>query len=128
MNWKEHKAELLRDPRFREAYEELRPDVELVQSLMTLRLQRRLTQKQLAERIGTKQPAIARLESLAYGRASLSLLKRIAKALGASLVVRFEPLARPEAQIPLKTQGQCPRSPPPHRKSSLPARDINQVI
>jgi hypothetical protein len=37
MNRHDHQAELLKDPRFREAYEQLRPDFKLVQSLMTLR-------------------------------------------------------------------------------------------
>lgn len=98
MNWKEHKAGLLKNPRFREAYEELQPEFELVQSLITLRVHQGLSQKQLAERVGTRQPAIARLESLDYGRASLSMLKRIAKALGARLVVRFEPFSQPEQE------------------------------
>lgn len=48
-----------------------------------------LTQKQLAERIGAKQPVIARLEDADYEGHSLSMLVRIAAALGKRLDVRF---------------------------------------
>ena len=42
-----------------------------------------LTQKELAEQIGTSQPAIARVESGNYRNLSLSFLRRLAHALGA---------------------------------------------
>jgi ribosome-binding protein aMBF1 (putative translation factor) len=48
-----------------------------------------LTQAQLAKRIGTRQPVIARLEDADYTGHSLTMLQRIAKALGASLAVSF---------------------------------------
>ena len=48
-----------------------------------------LTQKELAERVGTKQPVIARLEDADYEGHSLSMLHRIAAALGQELDIRF---------------------------------------
>jgi ribosome-binding protein aMBF1 (putative translation factor) len=50
-----------------------------------------LTQQELAERIGTKQPVIARLEDADYYGRSLSLLQRIASALGHRIEIRFVP-------------------------------------
>lgn len=50
-----------------------------------------LTQAQLAEFIGTKQPVIARLEDANYEGHSLSMLQRIAEALGQRLEVSFVP-------------------------------------
>ena len=50
-----------------------------------------LTQAQLAELIGTKQPVIARLEDADYEGHSLSMLQRIAEALGQRLEVSFVP-------------------------------------
>lgn len=50
-----------------------------------------LTQRQLADLIGTKQPAIARLEDADYEGHTLSMLQRIADALGRRLVLRMEP-------------------------------------
>ena len=49
----------------------------------------RLTQRQLADLIGTKQPVIARLEDADYPGHSLSMLQRIVAALDKTLDVRF---------------------------------------
>jgi transcriptional regulator with XRE-family HTH domain len=49
----------------------------------------RLTQKQLADRLGTTQSVIARLESAEYEGHSLEMLRRIAEALGQRLELRF---------------------------------------
>lgn len=53
----------------------------------------RLTQKQLAELIGTRQSTIARIEDADYRGHSLTLLRRIAEALDQQLEVRFVPKA-----------------------------------
>ncbi len=53
-----------------------------------------LTQKQLAELVGTKQPVIARLEDADYPGHSLSMLQRIAGALNRHLDIRFLPAGR----------------------------------
>ena len=53
-----------------------------------------LTQKQLAELVGTKQQVIARLEDADYEGHSLSMLQRIAAALGRRLEVSMPPLRR----------------------------------
>jgi len=83
----EHLAEALGDPEFREAWEASDPAYQLAR----LRILRGLTQQQLAERVGTRQPSIARLES---GREEpkLGFLRRVAEALGAKVEVRIVPL------------------------------------
>lgn len=50
-----------------------------------------LTQKQLAELIGTKQPVISRLEEADYGGHSLEILRRIAAALHCRLEIKIVP-------------------------------------
>ncbi len=50
-----------------------------------------LSQQDLAELLGTKQPAIARLEDADYEGHSLSMLQRIAKVLGQRIELRFVP-------------------------------------
>ena len=59
VSYEEVKAEILADPEVRRYYEEMEPAYQL----MRLRLQRGISQKQLAEQIGTTQSSIARLES-----------------------------------------------------------------
>ena len=48
-----------------------------------------LTQRQLADLIGTSQPVIARLEDADYTGHSLAMLQRVAVALGLRLDLRF---------------------------------------
>ena len=50
-----------------------------------------LTQKELAASVGTKQPVIARLEDADYEGHSLSMLQRIAAALGKRLDIHLIP-------------------------------------
>jgi predicted transcriptional regulator len=79
-------VEQMRDPEFRAAYEALEPAYQIAR----LRILRGLTQEQLAEKVGTKQPSIARLES---GRSmpSLGFLQRVAEALDAEVEIRIVP-------------------------------------
>ena len=55
------------------------------------RTQAGLTQQQLADLVGTKQPVIARLEDADYTGHSLTMLHRIATALGLRVDLRFIP-------------------------------------
>jgi predicted transcriptional regulator len=50
-----------------------------------------LTQKQLADLVGSQQSTIARLEDADYEGHSLSMLRRIGEALNQTLEVRFVP-------------------------------------
>jgi transcriptional regulator with XRE-family HTH domain len=52
-----------------------------------------LTQKELADFVGTKQPVISQLEDAEYEGHSLSMLKRIADALNQRLEIRIVPNA-----------------------------------
>jgi predicted transcriptional regulator len=76
----------LADPEFRQEYEALEP----AHQIARLRILRGLTQQELAERVGTQQPSIARLES-GKRKLSLAMLERIAAALGADLQVTLKP-------------------------------------
>jgi DNA-binding XRE family transcriptional regulator len=60
--YEDFEAELLERPGVRREYEALRPKYEMIRSLIERRNQLRISQKQLADLIGTKQPAISRLE------------------------------------------------------------------
>jgi ribosome-binding protein aMBF1 (putative translation factor) len=59
-----------------------------------------LTQEELADLIGTKQPVISQLENADYEGHSLSILKRIADALGQRLEIRFVPKSREPEHMP----------------------------
>ncbi len=63
----------------------------VARQIYELRTAKGLTQKQLAELIGTKQPVIARIEDADYQGHSLAVLYRIAAALGCGVAVGFVP-------------------------------------
>jgi len=50
-----------------------------------------LTQDELAEKIGTKQPALSRLERGSFKKASVETLRKIADVLDARLVIKLQP-------------------------------------
>jgi ribosome-binding protein aMBF1 (putative translation factor) len=62
----------------------------LASAVMDVRGRAGLTQKELARRMGTTQPVVARLES-GRTRPSMRTLERLAKATGSRLLISFEP-------------------------------------
>lgn len=73
----------------------LRQAFDIAQLVYDLRTARNLTQSELAKLIGTTQPVIARLEDADYHGHSLTMLRRIADALGLRLRIEFEDPAAP---------------------------------
>ncbi len=78
-----------RHPRLQELAGEAVVNAEVAQLIYDVRSKAKLTQKQLAELIGTTQSVIARLEDADYEGHSLSMLQRIATALNKRLEIRF---------------------------------------
>jgi transcriptional regulator with XRE-family HTH domain len=81
-------AKLKENPEFARAYTELEPQYQIAREIIRLRIARGLTQQDLAERAGTKQANISRLEN-AVGTPSVALLLRVARALDARLSVQL---------------------------------------
>jgi len=88
IDWREIEKEWMKDPKFVKEWEKIEPEYQLVRSLIGARLKRKMSQAELARKIGTKQPVISRLESMST-TASLSLLKRVAEALDAKLEIKL---------------------------------------
>jgi transcriptional regulator with XRE-family HTH domain len=81
--------ERLKNPAARTGYERARRAFELAEQVRELREAQGLTQSELARRIGSTQPAIARLEAGGVAP-SLASLECVAAALGLELVVGFQ--------------------------------------
>jgi ribosome-binding protein aMBF1 (putative translation factor) len=81
-------------PELRTRIEEEKLNIRVAQMIYDARQKARLTQKQLADLIGSKQQVIARLEDADYEGHSLSMLQRIAAALGRRLDVSMTPIRR----------------------------------
>ena len=80
----------LKEPRYRKAYEALEEEFVLASAVIDARNRAGLTQEELARKMGTTQPVVARLES-GRVRPSMRTLERLAKATGSRLLIRFEP-------------------------------------
>lgn len=76
--------------KFKKAYYDEIGRLRLAQRIVELRESRGLTQAQLAERVGTTQAGISRLENPNYRNYSLTTLEKVANALGVRLKVELE--------------------------------------
>ena len=87
-------AEWREDPAYLEAYGALDGEFALATALIEARSEANVSQEEIAKRMHTSQPAIARLES-GNGNPSVNTLRRYAAATGTRLRIVFEPLGPP---------------------------------
>jgi transcriptional regulator with XRE-family HTH domain len=90
-NFDRYLTRKLRNEEFRERFAQADRAWDVALQLAALRAARGLTQQQVADLLGTKQQAIARLENPAYTGHNLNTLRRYAELLGASLQVNIVP-------------------------------------
>ncbi|OGE93499.1 MAG: hypothetical protein A3K08_01665 [Candidatus Doudnabacteria bacterium RIFCSPLOWO2_01_41_7] len=84
--WINFKKELLKNPAVKKAYDELGPEFNLIKLMIQKRLEKGLTQKQLAKKMGIKQPMISRFEQ-GMSNPTLKFLGRIAKGLDSKIKI-----------------------------------------
>ncbi len=82
------KKEMMKDEAFKREYDKLTPRYTMISELIAARIKKGVTQKQLAQKIGTTQSSIARLEG-GNVNPSLDFLERIAEVLGYKLTVHL---------------------------------------
>lgn len=88
----EYVAQQMEEPSFRTEYEALEEEFAFIRQLIELRHQKGLTQAELAEQVGTRQPSISRLEHGQLG--SFEFLRRVAEALDAQVEIHLTPKHR----------------------------------
>lgn len=84
------------DPEQESFYEQALFDTEVASMIYDLRTRAGLSQRALAKKVGTTASVICRLEDADYEGHSLTMLRRIAVALGQRVEIRFVPAARPK--------------------------------
>ena len=89
VKYEDFKAQRLTDLEVRAEYEALEPQFRLIRDILSRRSELNLSQMQLAELVGTKQPAISRLER-GDGNITINRLRRIADALNADLDISLK--------------------------------------
>lgn len=114
-----HRRSIEGKPEMEAILEEERGKVELSRLVYDFRTQAGLTQKELAQRVGTTASVISRLEDADYNGHSLSMLRRIAAAVGQRVQIRSVPFERSP-----KDEVEHPaRNPVPDSVASQPGMD-----
>lgn len=87
----------MKDPKYRKAYEKFKQsgDYQVNKLVFEARAHAVLSQERLAKKIGTKQPAIARIENCSISP-SVRTLEKIAKACKGYLEIKFIPHPKKE--------------------------------
>lgn len=87
---------LKEDPSFQEELDRADQAWDIAFQIYDLRKKAGLTQKELAELVGTKQSNIARIESADYTGYTFKTLEKVTKALKAKLEIKIVPVDRSE--------------------------------
>jgi len=87
--YRQLKRELFKDKKIKEAYEKIGPEFAVIEMIIEKRIEKGLSQKELAKKVGTKQSAISRFESGTYNP-SLSFLHKVVEALDAKLKIALK--------------------------------------
>ena len=93
-NFDRYLQDQLKDRDFAARFKKADEAWDLAIQLAALRKESGLSQKELAKRVGTSQQQISRLESPSYEGHSLSMIRRVAEALGATVRVEVERVKR----------------------------------
>jgi len=88
-NFDRYLEEQLKDVVFAERFKKAGEAWDVALELAALRKESGLSQKELAKRVGTTQQQISRLESTSYEGHSLSMLRRVTEALGATIHIEL---------------------------------------
>lgn len=83
----------IQDDEFRNEYEAIQPEMDVIRAIVDARNFQNLTQKELAERTGINQADISKIEN-GIRNPSLNLLKRLADGMGMALKIEFVPKQR----------------------------------
>lgn len=79
----------LKDPKFKKLWEESSPRYQLSRQIIKKRLEKKMSQQELAKKVGTTQAIISRLENSNFNP-SLELLERISTGLDSNLILSFK--------------------------------------
>ncbi len=90
MKYTDIKNELLSNSQVKTKYDKLTPEYELVRATLNARLMAKMSQQELAEKIGINRSDISKLEN-GKSNPSYKMLCRLAKGMGMKLKIEFVP-------------------------------------
>lgn len=106
MDYESYLAESRQDPEYRKVADKLKPILDLADEVFELRMERGWTQAELAERVGTAQANISRLEN-GLANPTFDFLEKLSEAFGTQLSVRLrrQPPRNERRVIPVVVTG-----------------------
>ena len=105
MNYKNYFKKFENDREYKEAKEKFGLILDIGDEILRLRIEKGWSQAELAERAGTKQANISRLES-GLSNPSVNFLQKVAKALDTNAAIRFEKTSAQEIYINTDAENQ----------------------
>lgn len=87
-SFKDFKKKMLSDPETKQEYDALEAEYQVISQLIELRLQAKMSQEELAQKLGTKQSAISRFENN-FTNPTVSFLSKVAAAFNKKLHIEF---------------------------------------
>jgi predicted transcriptional regulator len=88
MKWDDAKKKILQNEEVQQELKNNKAEYKIIEEIIAARQEKNLTQKDLAELVGTRQSNISRLESGNYNP-TLEFLNKIARAIGKELEIRI---------------------------------------
>ena len=88
MKYSEIKEKYLNDPETLEAYEQLEPEYQLIYAIVESRMEKNISQQELANMTGIDRSDISKMEN-GNANPSLKTIKRVAEGLGKRVEIRF---------------------------------------
>jgi len=98
MNYRDYFKKLEENPNYQEAEQKYKLILDLADEVLRLRMEKGWSQTELAERAGTKQANISRLES-GLSNPSVNFLHKLAKALDVNLTVSFKKISTQSVSV-----------------------------
>ena len=87
-SYRDYKEKALQNPEVKEEYDALEPEYDIIQAMISARVDQNITQKELSARTGITQADISRIEN-GTRNPSLSMVKKLARGLGMQLKLEF---------------------------------------
>lgn len=88
IKWKDYRDRKLKEPEFKQAYEELEVEYAIRNEILKARKELGMSQTQLSNLTGITQPDISKLEN-SKANPSVATLKKLATAFGKKLRIQF---------------------------------------
>ena len=87
---RDYLKEKLKDPDFRELYEQDQQKLAVVKKVLVYRVKHKLSQKQLADHVGITQQHISKIENSDFS--NIATLEKVLRAIGYSMKIQVVPL------------------------------------